>query len=438
MTAITAYTRSIDFGQPASRAFGPTMPPTIPGAPAPQPGTFNQNILPANQAWTQQLQIWVTPWAFLKGAAANAATARRERVGNTDFHVVTWTPAAKSPSGQSYRVVGYINVQTNMVDRVETWVEHAVMGDLHVDTAYSNYRDFAGLKVPGTIVQKQAGIESFNATIANAAANPANITELLTPPPAAQGRGGGAAAAAPGGGRGGAPAPATVEAQSLAPGVFRITGGYIALAVDMGDHVVVLESGQNEARGLAVLSAARQALPGKPVRYVFNSHPHFDHASGLAPIVAEGITIITHNNNRAFLERALGNPRTLVGDTLAKANRKPLIEGVADRRTLRGTNGRVVELYHVPNLEHSDGMLVAHLPAEKMLFSGDFGLPNPPAAGAPAPATPAPVNPSLVTLADTIARLRLDYTAFVPVHPPVPDRPLTHQDLLAAVGRAAN
>ena len=79
VTTITNYTRAIDLGQPASRATGATMPPTIPGAPPPVAGTFNQNITPANTAWTQQLEIWVTPWGFLKGAAANNATVRPRR-----------------------------------------------------------------------------------------------------------------------------------------------------------------------------------------------------------------------------------------------------------------------------------------------------------------------------------------------------------------------
>ena len=75
ITRITTYTRTIDLNQPASRAFGPTMPPTVPGAPAPMPGNFNQNITPAQNTWTQQLEIWITPWGFLKGAAANNASA---------------------------------------------------------------------------------------------------------------------------------------------------------------------------------------------------------------------------------------------------------------------------------------------------------------------------------------------------------------------------
>ena len=45
------------------------------GGPAVQ-APFQQNITPANAAWAQQLEIWVTPWGFLKGAAANNATAQ--------------------------------------------------------------------------------------------------------------------------------------------------------------------------------------------------------------------------------------------------------------------------------------------------------------------------------------------------------------------------
>jgi len=63
--------------------------------------------------------------------------------------------------------------------------------------------------------------------------------------------------------------------------VFKIGGNYTSLAVDMGDHVLVIESGQSDARGMAVMAAAKQAIPNKPIRFVVNSHPHFDHASGL-------------------------------------------------------------------------------------------------------------------------------------------------------------
>jgi glyoxylase-like metal-dependent hydrolase (beta-lactamase superfamily II) len=412
-TTITGYTRAIDFTQPGSRASGTTMTPAAPGAPPAQPGTLNQNI-PATAAWTQQLEIWTTPWGFLKGAAANSATVRSQRIGGKTVNVVSWMTPQKAPSGVSYTVTGYINDQ-RMVERVETWVEHAVLGDLHVDAAYTDYRDFGGLKVPGTIVQKRAGWPTFQATITDASANPANILALLTPPPPA-----GAPAAGRGAAPAGPPAAPPLQSEKLADGVYRITGGYVALAVEMKDHVVVLEGGQNEARGLAVIAETKRLIPNKPIRYVVNTHAHFDHASGLAPFVAEGITIITQERNDEFLEKALGAPRTLVGDALAKTQRKPKVEGVGDKKMLKDDT-HTIELHHVKNLEHSDGMLIAFLPKEKILFTADF---NVPAAGQPA-------SPAIATLVQNVDRLKLDFDRHVLVHPPNPDRPLTKADLLA-------
>ena len=149
-----------------------------------------------------------------------------------------------------------------MVERVETWVEHPVLGDLLVDTTYSDYKDFGGVKVPSKIVQKRAELTTFEATITAATANPPNIKELLTPPAPAAGVAGA-------GGRGGSARRAARSAnrcvREMAEGVYRITGGYVALAVEFKDHVVVLEGGQSEARGIAVIAETKQVIPNKPI-----------------------------------------------------------------------------------------------------------------------------------------------------------------------------
>jgi glyoxylase-like metal-dependent hydrolase (beta-lactamase superfamily II) len=449
VTQITMYTRTINFGKAASptalvsRATGPTQPPTVPGTPAPMPGVFNQNItgMQADTNWNQGLNIWTTPWGFLKGAAANNATVRQQG----GQQVVSFSPPnLKSPSGQMYTVTGYINSQ-NLVTKVETRVDHAVVGDLLVEFEYSNYRTISGVQVPGRIVQKQAGLETFSADIAAATANPANLAELLTPPPAPARGGGppaaGAAPAAPAGapagaaaqaGRGAAGAPqgggggqpaAAPPVDKLGEGAFKIGGNYASLAIDMGDHILVVESGQSDARGLAVMAAAKQAIPNKPIRFVVNSHPHFDHASGLGAAVAEGATILTHNNNEEVLERLLAGPRTLIGDSLSKVSnrRTNVVTGVGDRDVRKGTNGKVVELHRIPN-EHSDGMLVVYLPAEKVLWTADITVVN-----------PTPAQRGIVrSTVEAVNRLNLDFNAFIPAHPPNPDRPLTKADLMAA------
>ena len=424
VTQITQYTRTINFGRPGdpaslvSRATGPTQPPTVPGAPAPMPGVFNQNITgqQAGTNWGQALNITLTPWGFLKAAAAGNATVRQQG----GQQIVSFSPAGfKSPSGQTYTVTGYINNE-NLVTKVETRVDHAVVGDLLVEFEYSNYQDRMGVQVPSRIVQKQAGMTTFDAAISSATPNPTNLTELLTPPPPP--------------GRGGAPTPAPAPAaaapaappvEKLGDGAFKIGGNYASLAVDMGDHILVVESGQSDTRGMAVMAAAKQAIPNKPIRFVVNSHPHFDHASGLAAAVAEGATLLTHNNNEVVLERLLSGPRTLIGDSLSKVSnrRTNVVTGVGDRDVRRGTNGKVVELVRIPN-EHSDGMLAVFLPAEKVLWSADITAVNP---------NPGQL-PTLKAAVDTANQLKLDFATWIQAHPPNPEKPVTKADVMAAVG----
>ncbi len=259
------YVRAIDFTQPASRATAVTwaMPPQ--GNPASQ-GQFQQNITPAQPAWGQQLEIWITPWGFLKGAAANNATSRTTGSGAKRQHVVTWSPATKSPGGQPYKVVGYINAQTNLVDKVDTWVENPFFGDLLVETSYGSYRDSYGLKFPAEIVQTRGGWPTFEMFVQGATANPANLQQLMTPsaPPA------GAPGAPPPGG-----APPAVASEKLAEGVYRITGGYVALAVEFADYILLYEPGpQNEARAMDIIAEAKRVIPNKPIRYGIVSHHH--------------------------------------------------------------------------------------------------------------------------------------------------------------------
>src|SRR6185295_10724340 len=74
-TNVSDYVRSIDFAQSTSRATGQTFAAPVTGGPA-AANVFQQNITPANTGWAQQLEIWTTPWGFLKGAAANNGTVK--------------------------------------------------------------------------------------------------------------------------------------------------------------------------------------------------------------------------------------------------------------------------------------------------------------------------------------------------------------------------
>ena len=418
-TNVNDYRRTIDFTKPASLATGVTYQQAVTGG-YPTAGAFTQNITAQSQAWAQQLEIWVTPWGFLKGAAQNNATVARQTVGRDRFQVVTWNSPIKSPGGAAYKLVGYINA-ANLVTRVDTWLENPIFGDMLVETDYSDYRDKNGLKFPTAIVQKRGGWPTFDAQILSADRNPANVDALLAAP------GGGG----PPGGGGGGGAPPAVASEKLGDGVFRITGGYVAVAVDMTDHIVVFEpAGQNEARAQATIAEVKRVIPGKPIRYGVLSHHHFDHTSGLPAVVAEGITIVTHEVNKAFLESALAAPRTLAPDSMSKSGKKAVIETMNEKRVF--TDGtHTLEIHEIKGLPHADGMLIGYLPKENIVIFADMF--NLPAAGMPAVVVP-PVVGTQVFVAN-LERHGIRDAKIISVHAPNPDRPIVQRDVLASLGR---
>jgi len=423
MRPITSYIRVIDLAAPASRHTGAHTNMGPGGSTTVTPGTFFQQVTPqqadVSQPWAGSVELYLTPWGFLKGAAENNATAAKR--GN--LTVVTWSPRVTAPSGKTYVINGYVNSR-NLLERVETWLGDNILGDMHVVATYSGWKDFGGVMAPAAIAQTRGGWPFFNVEIASAKANPSDAASLVPPPapPAA----GGPGAGGPGrGGPGGAPPALTVTTEKLGDGVYRLTtgaGSYDSILIDFKDYLMILEAGQSETRALAYIAEAKKMVPNKPIRYVMNTHPHADHTGGIPAMVAEGATIVTQKNNEAFFAKGLSTPRTLLNDTLAKSPKPVKIETVAEKKVYSdGTH--VVELYHVAPVPHSNGLLVAYFPKEKVLFQGDFSLP----AAGQAP------NDHIKALVPILEKLNLDFDRYINVHAPA--TPQTKADLWKAVGK---
>jgi glyoxylase-like metal-dependent hydrolase (beta-lactamase superfamily II) len=230
-----------------------------------------------------------------------------------------------------------------------------------------------------------------------------------------------------------AAAPAvTVQSEKVADGVFYIRGGtHHSVAVEFADHIVVIEGPLNEQRSLAVIAEVKKLIPNKPIRYLVNTHHHFDHSGGLRTYVDEGAIIVTHEINKEFYEKAFAAPRTLNPDRLARSGKKATIETVGDKKVL-SDGARTLELHAIKGSPHNDGILMAFLPKEKILIEVDVY--TPPAANAPAPAAAAPVNPGTVNLVDNVERLKLDFEKILPLHGP---GAVTRADLYAAIHKPA-
>jgi glyoxylase-like metal-dependent hydrolase (beta-lactamase superfamily II) len=373
-----------------------------------------------NAAEARQFMLWTSPHGFIKAAeqATDALVTDRYfvRTGRT-LKVIGFTTMGK------YRVTGEFNDQ-NLLERVVTWVPSPMMGDMQVEIRYSDYRDVGnGVKFPFHIHAHQGdhpfigGRNWLDLAITEAKANVPN-----------------AAQAVPDNVRNAVARPAQAPSQSLGNGVWLIGGaGANSVAVEFRDFITVVEGPQDDARSNAVIAEVKRVIPNKPIRYLVNTHHHWDHSGGIRTFAAEGATIVTHESNRDFYEKVVlaPQPRLLSPDRLSQspfATTGPgpqRLETFADRYAISdGT--QTIMVYHVDGLDHAADMAIAYIPSAKILINADMG---PPAVGTPA----ANVNASAVALYRIMQRLRLEVAQHVPIH----GNPSSNADFERTVGPVA-
>jgi glyoxylase-like metal-dependent hydrolase (beta-lactamase superfamily II) len=329
--------------------------------------------------------LWSTPQGFVRAAMANNATTRNGRNNTTE---VTFT----LPNGP--RFTGVINAQ-GQVERVETIIYQSIVGDMPVVTTFAGYKDFGGVMFPERITQTQDGFRSLELTVSAVTANP--MVNLPVP---------GNVMNAP------APPAPTVNAEALGDGVHYLTGGtHHSLAIEMRDHIVVVDLPNNQARAAAVLAKAKELIPNKPVRFVVVSHHHWDHLGGIREAFAEGATVVAHESSKRFLERVARAPHTLSPDRQATARRGGRVQAVKAKGTLSdGT--RTIELHLLTNFNHTGDLLAVYLPKEKVLAEPDAFTPPAQSTGNLAPLA----VPNAKALYDNIRRLNLDVEKIAPFH----------------------
>ncbi len=349
--------------------------------PAPNPAAVRERLR----------NVWLTPHGIIKAAMASGTPPTENvftvRVEDRDVRVT-------------------LNEQ-NLVERIEYLITNSVVGDVPVEVAYSDYAQFGDIQFPRRIVEKQDGFDTLDITITEVTPNAP--VSLPVPPNVAS-------APAP-------PASPTATVEKVGDGLWSLAAANTrSLAVEFADHIVMLEGPTSDARSKVVNELVRKTVPNKPIRYVVNTHAHYDHAGGLRQYVAEGITVITHESNKAFFEKAWARPRTVEPDP-APPSSAPVIETVADKRVLSDRT-RTVELHFLANHGHHTGQLVAYLPRERILMYGD-GY-NPPAGDEIR--TPERGPEFAAQLVQKVQELKLNPERIAPVH----GRVVPYRNLLMA------
>jgi glyoxylase-like metal-dependent hydrolase (beta-lactamase superfamily II) len=369
---VKSYTRMVNYDTPAMQdtlVRTQAEPAARGGGGIPMVGEQRQNLMVSGTyAWTQtgenppapalaavadrQHQLWITPHGVIKAAMKHNATVQVQTEGGKKMTTI------------SFMVPGQIKVKAlvnerNLVEKVDSWNTNPVLGDMLTETTYADYKDFGGVQFPTKITQKQGGFPSLELTVSEV--KPNAPVDIQIPDNVRQ-------------------ASVKVETDKIADGVWYVTGGtHHSVLVEMNDHLVVIEGPQDDARATAVIAEVKKTVPNKPIKYVVNTHHHFDHSGGLRTYVAHGATVVTHQMNKEFYEDVLLYPsaRMIEPDLLSQRypwfaqNRVPAFETVNQKYVLSDGN-RILDIYPVQGLAHNANMLMIYLPKDKILINADL------------------------------------------------------------------
>ena len=313
----------------------------------------------ATVARERHMEYYHHPLTLLQVALAGegmAATVgnRRQETGHDVVDITT-------PDGSELTL--HVDAESRQVVKIRSMAYNSNLGDGETATAFRDYAAAGALMLPGAITRTVDGqpvsflrvSHALNADIGDLAA-PADVASAAEPGPPA----------------------ADVTDEELADGVWLLAGqSHHSVLVELPEYAVLVEAPQHDTRTLAAITRARELVPDKPLSHVVNTHHHFDHSGGIRAAVAEGLTVITHETNRALFEELASRPHTIVADHLARQPAELILETVAGDDTYElGEGRRVMQIFRMGDNPHADGALVVYLPAERMLIQADMFIPG--------------------------------------------------------------
>mgnify|MGYP000880112039 FL=1 len=172
-----------------------------------------------------------------------------------------------------------------------------------------------------------------------------------------------------------APAPAQqdfskveIKPTKLAEGLWMLEGSGGNLAVSAGEDATFLVDDQFAPLVPKIVAAIR-ALTPQPVKFVVNTHWHFDHTGGNEALGQAGAVIVAHDNSRLRMStdqlieflgmRTKPSPKAAL----------PVITFSAD--TTFHLNGDEIHVAHAPRA-HTDGDSIVHFRRADVVHMGDI------------------------------------------------------------------
>ena len=299
-------------------------------------------------------------------ALVQLALAEGTMVGNLRQQDGRDTVDITSPSGKTYTL--FVDPETRFPSQIVSTRYNTNLGDVTLTTRFEDYWEAGGLggfqrrlTMPREI---SVAIDEVTTWELGVTTTPgADLGDLGAPEEARS-----------------APPPefrANVQVEEIGDGLWLLAGqSHHSALVEFDEFLALVEAPQHDARTLAVIEKARELQPDKPLRYVVNTHHHFDHSGGIRAAVSAGLTVIAHTRNAEFFEDIVRRPHTLQPDALARTPQELSMELVGNEPYELSDGRRTMQIARMRLGSHADAMLLAYLPRERILIEADAYTPN--------------------------------------------------------------
>ena len=167
-----------------------------------------------------------------------------------------------------------------------------------------------------------------------------------------------------------------IKVTKVSGNVYMLEGSGGNIAASVGDDGIVIVDDQF-APLADKIRAALKGITTKPLRFIINTHYHFDHTGGNLPF--HDATIIAHDNVRKRLAQAnvIGNGGGVKFDQPANPKEALPVITFAHDVTLH-VNGEDIRALHAPS-GHTDGESIVFFPKSNVVHFGDdfvrYGFP---------------------------------------------------------------
>ena len=203
-------------------------------------------------------------------------------------------------------------------------------------------------------------------------------------------------------------------------------GGNLGLSV--GDDAVFLVDDQFAPLSEKIAAAIAKVTP-RPVRFVLNTHWHFDHTGGNENFQKAGAVVVAHENVRKRM-----NSEQFI--EFLRTNVPPAAKGALPLVTFAGAmsfhmNGEEIRVIHVPRA-HTDGDAIVHFLGSDVIHMGDayfngmYPFIDTSSGG---------TIEGVIAAADQVLAVAGDKTKIIPGHGPLSNKAelQAYRDMLAAV-----